>query len=117
MRGYRREHGKTAATIRADGWLRTGDIATIDDDGYVRIVDRKKGDHHQRDRQEHVAVARARRRLRERGCGQPGRPRRDRRLLTEEWLPGGEELTPTMKLKRKPIAEKYASLIERLYSD
>jgi long-subunit acyl-CoA synthetase (AMP-forming) len=42
MRGYRREHGKTAATIRADGWLRTGDIATIDDDGYVRIVDRKK---------------------------------------------------------------------------
>jgi long-chain acyl-CoA synthetase len=37
--------------------------------------------------------------------------------LTEEWLPGGEELTPTMKLKRKPIAEKYASLIERLYSD
>jgi long-subunit acyl-CoA synthetase (AMP-forming) len=38
-------------------------------------------------------------------------------LLTEEWLPGGDELTPTMKLKRKPIAEKYASLIERLYSN
>ena len=36
-------------------------------------------------------------------------------LLPEEWLPGGEELTPTMKLKRKPIAEKYADRIEALY--
>jgi long-subunit acyl-CoA synthetase (AMP-forming) len=38
------------------------------------------------------------------------------RLLPEEWQPGGEELTPTMKLKRKPIAEKYATEIESLYS-
>ena len=37
-------------------------------------------------------------------------------LLAEEWLPGGDELTPTMKLKRKPISEKYAEAIERLYS-
>ena len=36
-------------------------------------------------------------------------------LLDEEWLPGGDELTPTMKLKRKPIAEKYAVTIDRLY--
>ena len=36
-------------------------------------------------------------------------------LLPEEWLPGGEELTPTMKLKRKPIGEKYADRIEALY--
>ena len=28
-------------------------------------------------------------------------------ILPEEWAPGGDELTPTMKLKRKPIAEKY----------
>jgi long-subunit acyl-CoA synthetase (AMP-forming) len=37
-------------------------------------------------------------------------------LLSDEWLPGGDELTPTMKLKRKPIAEKYGDVIERLYS-
>jgi long-subunit acyl-CoA synthetase (AMP-forming) len=37
-------------------------------------------------------------------------------LLWAEWMPGGAELTPTMKLKRKPIAEKYAAEIEALYS-
>jgi long-chain acyl-CoA synthetase len=37
-------------------------------------------------------------------------------ILPEEWAPGGDELTPTMKLKRKPIAEKYADEIEGLYS-
>ena len=37
-------------------------------------------------------------------------------LLADEWLPGGDELTPTMKLKRKPIAEKYTEEIEALYS-
>ena len=36
-------------------------------------------------------------------------------LLREEWQPGGDELTPTMKLKRKPIHEKYAEEIEALY--
>lgn len=38
-------------------------------------------------------------------------------LLAEEWLPGGDELTPTSKLKRKPIAEKYSSEIEALYAN
>ena len=37
-------------------------------------------------------------------------------LLREEWLPDGDELTATMKLKRKPIAAKYASAIEELYA-
>jgi long-subunit acyl-CoA synthetase (AMP-forming) len=37
-------------------------------------------------------------------------------LLPDEWLPGGDELTPTMKLRRKPIAAKYAPQIEALYA-
>jgi long-subunit acyl-CoA synthetase (AMP-forming) len=38
------------------------------------------------------------------------------RLLDAEWEPGGDELTPTMKLKRKPINEKYANEIDELYA-
>jgi long-chain acyl-CoA synthetase len=38
------------------------------------------------------------------------------RLLEADWAPGGDELTPTMKLKRKPIADKYADEIEALYT-
>ncbi|HVW33597.1 MAG TPA: AMP-binding protein [Acidimicrobiia bacterium] len=33
----------------------------------------------------------------------------------QPWLPGGDELTPTMKLKRRPIADKHAALIDALY--
>ncbi|MDX6697323.1 MAG: hypothetical protein QOE65_720 [Solirubrobacteraceae bacterium] len=39
------------------------------------------------------------------------------KILDEDWAPGGDELTPTMKLKRKPIAEKYYEEIEALYLD
>ncbi len=38
------------------------------------------------------------------------------KLLPAAWEPGGDELTPTMKLKRKPIAEKYSAEIEALYA-
>jgi long-subunit acyl-CoA synthetase (AMP-forming) len=37
-------------------------------------------------------------------------------LLGSEWAPGGDELTPTMKLKRRPIGRKYDAEIERLYA-
>ena len=36
-------------------------------------------------------------------------------ILPCDWLPGGDELTPTMKLKRRPIAEKYSGEIDLLY--
>ena len=38
------------------------------------------------------------------------------KILPADWEPGGDELTPTMKLKRKPIHEKYEAEIEALYS-
>ncbi|MFZ0834380.1 MAG: fatty acid--CoA ligase FadD11, partial [Mycobacterium sp.] len=42
MKGYRKEPEKTAQALDSDGWLHTGDILTMDDDGYLRVVDRKK---------------------------------------------------------------------------
>jgi long-subunit acyl-CoA synthetase (AMP-forming) len=36
-------------------------------------------------------------------------------IIPGEWAPGGDELTPTMKLKRRPIAAKYAAEIDALY--
>jgi long-subunit acyl-CoA synthetase (AMP-forming) len=165
MKGYRNQPEKTAETIDAEGWLHTGDVATIDEDGYVRIVDRKKeliinaaG--------KNISPANIEAQLKQAGpligqaCvigdarpynvallvldpeGAAGLDPRDPdvvervqaevdeanahmsrveqikrfRLLDDEWLPGGEELTPTMKLKRKPIAAKYEGEIEALYA-
>jgi HIP---CoA ligase len=42
MQGYFEEPDRTAEVITPDGWLRTGDVAVIDQDGYISIVDRKK---------------------------------------------------------------------------
>jgi long-chain acyl-CoA synthetase len=42
MKGYWNREEATAETLSPDGWLRTGDIARVDEDGYYFIVDRKK---------------------------------------------------------------------------
>jgi long-subunit acyl-CoA synthetase (AMP-forming) len=178
MRGYRGQPEQTAEAVDGDGWMHTGDIATIDGDGHVRIVDRKKeliinaagknmspanieqqlraasplvgqcmviGDarpynvallvldpdsaaaharsHGLADASvEAVAADPEVQRLVSDGVEQANarlsRVEQIKRfeLLAQEWLPGGDELTPTMKLKRKPIASKYAATIEALYA-
>jgi long-chain acyl-CoA synthetase len=162
MRGYRNQPEKSAAALDADGWLRTGDVATIDDDGFVTIVDRKKeliinaagknmspanieaalkaagpligqacviGDRRPYnvallvldpeaglDPRNPEVVARVQSEV-DAANSRLSRVEQIKRfaLLEDEWLPAGDELTPTMKLKRKPITEKYAQRIEGLY--
>jgi len=178
MRGYRRDPERTAEAIDAEGWLHTGDVAEIDDEGFVRIVDRKKEliinsggknmspatiEQHLKDASPLIGQAIAI------GDGRPynvallvldpdaaaayagardlpnasveavaedpgvaqvvaeavaganaklSRVEQIKRwkLLPEEWQPGGDELTPTMKLRRKPIVQKYGDVIDALYA-
>jgi long-chain acyl-CoA synthetase len=177
MLGYRNLPDKTAEALDDEGWLHTGDIAEIDEDGYVRIVDRKKeliinaagknmspanieatvkssspligqaaviGDGRpyntallvldadfapawaaQRGIEGDLAALADDERVR--AAVQEGIDAANAKLSRVEqikrfhivrgdWLPGGDELTPTMKLKRKPIAEKYAAEIEAMYA-
>ena len=178
MKGYRNKPEATADTVDQDGWLHTGDIGTLDDEGYLSIVDRKKeiiinaagknmspanieatvkssspligqacviGDARPYNTalivldadvapvwaaqngleatdlatlaSEPKLLAAVEQAVEEANAKLARVEQVKRfRILPADWLPGGDELTPTMKLKRKPIAEKYSAEIEELYA-
>jgi long-chain acyl-CoA synthetase len=120
--GYLSQPSLTDALVTADGWLRTGDIGTIDADGFVSVTDRKKeliitaGSFEALTTDPQVlaevaaGVAAANDRL--------ARVQQVKRwrLLPVEWTAETEELTPTLKLKRRVVHAKYASVIDFLYA-
>ena len=177
--GYRNLPEMTRATLDDDGWLHTGDIVEVDEDGFVTVVDRKKeiiinsagknmspaliestikgessliaqivavGDRKRYvtalvtldpealttlaaqiglddsvldeliDRPEvhqliEAAVERGNRRLNR------NEQVKKFRIISVAWPPDSEELTPTLKLKRRVIHGKYAEQIDALYED
>jgi long-subunit acyl-CoA synthetase (AMP-forming) len=178
MKGYRKDAERTGETLDSEGWIHTGDIGTLDAQGYLKIVDRKKeliinsGGKNMSpsniegalkaaspligsvvaigDNRPYVAALitldpEAIAMLAQQHGIAPPSPEdaasvpavhetvtaaveaankrlsrvesiRSWQILPTYWLPGGDELTPTMKLKRVPIGQKYAESIESLYS-
>ncbi len=178
MTGYRNSAEKTDEALDADGWLHTGDIGHIDEDGFLTIVDRKKeliinaagknmspanieariktsspligqaicigdgrpyntalivldADFAPQWAAQHGIEATGLEALAhepkmkaaieaaiEQANGHLARVEQIKKLtiVPGDWLPGGDELTPTMKLKRRPIATKYVAEIEAMYA-
>src|ERR1700733_2867166 len=177
MLGYRNDPVRTAEALDTEGWLHTGDIGSIDEEGGLKIVDRKKeliintagknmspanieaalksaspligqavciGDRRLyntalivldsdyapqwatrqgieasfEDLAHDERVIAAVHEAIEEGNQHLARVEQIKRftIAPGDWLPGGEELTPTMKLKRLPIAAKYAAEIESMYA-
>ncbi len=179
MQGYRNLPDKTKETFSDDGWLLTGDIGEFDEEGYLKIVDRKKeliinaagknmspanieshvksgssligqaiaiGDSRpfnvalitldtdtapgfaqqngiEDTSPESLAESEAVIAEVQRGVDAANEKLarveqiKKFKVLPTDWEPGGDELTPTMKLKRKPIGEKYEKEIEALYEN
>ena len=177
MPGYRNLPEKNDEAFTDDRWLRTGDIGEIDEDGYLKIVDRKKEliisaagknmspaniESHVKSASPLVGQAAAigngrpfntalivldpdfapvwasQNGLEDKSIEELADEEKTREaiqaavdqanakmarveqikkfvILPNQWEPGGDELTPTMKLKRKPIDEKYTEEIEALY--
>ncbi len=178
MTGYRNAPERTAEALDAEGWLHTGDIGSVDEDGFVRIVDRKKeiiinaagknmspanieatlktsspligqavcvGDGRRYNTAlivldadyapqwaqqqgiegqalEDLAGAEpmiaAIRSAIEQANARLARVEQIKNftIVPGDWLPGGDELTPTMKLKRRPIEAKYQVEIDAMYT-
>jgi long-chain acyl-CoA synthetase len=158
-RGYRNRPVETAETFGCDGLVRSGDVGALDEQGRLRIVDRKKEiliDEHGHNTAPapiesalksacpligHVcllgegrpyltalillepvelasdprALAQVADTIQNLNASSDPRERIQRHtILTAPWLPG-EELTETLKLRRKRIAQKHADTIEAMY--